>query len=44
MIFIGSVVSAGVLVCANCLNADRIWASTPQIADYTDFADYGFLG
>ena len=24
----------------NCLNADRIWASTPQIADYTDYADY----
>ena len=22
-----------------CLNARRIWASTPQIADYTDYAD-----
>ena len=23
-----------------CLNARRIWASTPQIADYADYADY----
>ena len=22
-----------------CLNARRVWASTPQIADYTDYAD-----
>ena len=22
-----------------CLKANRIWASTPQIADYTDYAD-----
>ncbi len=25
--------------CVNCLNAGRIWASTPQITDY-----HGFLG
>ena len=24
---------------AYCLNARRIWASTPQIADYADYAD-----
>ena len=22
-----------------CLNADRIWACTPQIADYSDYTD-----
>ena len=26
----------------NCLNARRIWACTPQIADYTDF--WVFIG
>ena len=24
----------------HCLNARRIWARTPQIADYTDYTDY----
>ena len=23
-----------------CQNARRIWASTPQIADYTDYTDF----
>ena len=23
-----------------CLNARRIWASTPQITDYADYADF----
>ena len=27
--------------CGHCLNARRIWSSTPQIADYTDVADSG---
>ena len=26
-------------ICSFCLNAGRIWASTPQITDYADFTD-----
>ena len=28
---------------SNCLNAGRIWASTPQIADDTDYADFNIF-
>ena len=27
------------MICVGCLNARRIWVSTPQIADYADDTD-----
>ena len=30
-------------MCEYRLNARRIWASTPQIADLSDFADFRYL-